>query len=198
MCHVWPVGWIRLEITIIMCYVPSKLTILSKRSRPKENLKCQTKFEAAERIMMMQAVNLVRALKCFLLRWSLNTAVPLRVEFFCDFWCSVWSRPVSRPKWTQRRQRSACRLVFAKSTGSWITDSLSCRATTASQSDPFVFITPYELVSFWWIVNYWILGSFWLRCQSSDLQDMFVVLGWHFRRGWPLPADRFVCSVRTV
>ena len=114
MCHVWPAGWIGPEITIIMCYVPSKLTILSKRSRPKENLKCQTKFEAAERIMMMQAVNLVRALKCFLLRWSLNTAVPLRVEFFCDFWCSVWSRPVSRPKWTQRRQRSACRLVFAK------------------------------------------------------------------------------------
>ena len=75
MCHVWPAGWIGPEITIIMCYVPSKLTILSKRSRPKENRKCQTKFEAAERIMMMQAVNLVRALKCFLLRWSLNTAV---------------------------------------------------------------------------------------------------------------------------
>ena len=188
MCHVWPVGWIGPEITIIMCYVPSKLTILSKRSRPKENRKCQTKFEAAERIMMMQAVNLVRALKCFLLRWSLNTAVPLRVEFFCDFWCSVWSRPVSRPKWTQRRQRSAqaCfaeinRVVLVRHSFTLL-PSYSC---VSIRSFPV-----YELVSFWWIVNYWVLESFWLRCQSSDLQDMFLLLGWRFRRG---PSCRQVC-----
>jgi len=44
MCHVWPAGWIGPEITIIMCYVPSKLTILSKRARPKEKCKLSNKI----------------------------------------------------------------------------------------------------------------------------------------------------------